>query len=218
MRSYLVFFDLDHTLLSTSSSSLFIGYSCTHGHITFPQLVKFLFYLALYRLNILDRAAIISIWAASYQGRSVRELAGWAEKWFRESVIQHIRPEAVEVIRKHRLKGGRVVLLSAASTFLCRPVVRHLKLDGLVCTRLETKRKRLTGHLSGGYCYGEEKLRRAAAYCRACGFDLAESCYYGDSRSDIPVLERVGHPVCVNPGRRLKEFALRKGWSIVRWR
>ncbi|MBW1814357.1 MAG: haloacid dehalogenase-like hydrolase [Deltaproteobacteria bacterium] len=47
--------------------------------------------------------------------------------------------------------------------------------------------------------------------------DLKDAYYYGDSASDIPVLEVVGHPMCVTPDKKLEKVAMEKGWIICRW-
>ena len=46
------------------------------------------------------------------------------------------------------------------------------------------------------------------------GVDLAASFFYTDSVSDLPLLERVGQPVAVNPDPRLRRLARRRGWPI----
>jgi phosphoserine phosphatase len=53
---------------------------------------------------------------------------------------------------------------------------------------------------------------------RAAGIALAGSAAYGDSSADLPMLRCVGHPVAVNPGRRLRRAAEENGWEVVEWR
>ena len=47
--------------------------------------------------------------------------------------------------------------------------------------------------------------------------DLEASCFYTDSYNDLPMLERVGRPVAVNPDMRLGRHARRRGWAIESW-
>ena len=44
--------------------------------------------------------------------------------------------------------------------------------------------------------------------------DLAASYFYTDSISDLPLVERVGHPVAVNPDLRLRRLARKRGWPL----
>jgi phosphoserine phosphatase len=42
--------------------------------------------------------------------------------------------------------------------------------------------------------------------------DFTESWFYSDSINDLPLLERVTHPVAVDAGAQLAELASRRGW------
>jgi phosphoserine phosphatase len=55
------------------------------------------------------------------------------------------------------------------------------------------------------------------AYCEKNNYDLSDTWCYADSISDLPVLEVVGHPVCVVPDRRLALIAREKRWKIYDW-
>jgi phosphoserine phosphatase len=96
-------------------------------------------------------------------------------------------------------------------------VADHLKIDKIICSRLEVMNGLLTGVPEGNLCYGKEKLIRLNAYCEKNNNKLEDSWYYGDSISDLPALEAVGHPVCVNPDRQLRRKAAANGWKISRW-
>jgi phosphoserine phosphatase len=74
-----------------------------------------------------------------------------------------------------------------------------------------------TGRLLRPLCYGQGKVERASRLAAALGFDLAESTFYSDSYTDLPLLSLVKEPVCVNPDLRLRREAKRRGWRIERW-
>jgi len=44
---------------------------------------------------------------------------------------------------------------------------------------------------------------------------LDASTAYSDSNTDLPFLEAVGHPVAVNPDRKLRRVAAQRGWPIL---
>lgn len=48
--------------------------------------------------------------------------------------------------------------------------------------------------------------------------DLASSYFYTDHISDRPLLERVAHPVAVNPDPQLTRLARQLNWEILTWR
>ncbi len=45
--------------------------------------------------------------------------------------------------------------------------------------------------------------------------DVAESWFYSDSLNDLPLLERVTHPVAVDPDETLRAHALARGWPVI---
>ncbi len=71
------------------------------------------------------------------------------------------------------------------------------------------------GRSCGPICYGDGKIYWAEQFAEAHGIDLARSYFYTDSVTDLPVLERVGHPRVVNPDPRLRRVAQRRGWPVV---
>ena len=46
------------------------------------------------------------------------------------------------------------------------------------------------------------------------GIDLAKSWFYTDSVTDLPLLERVGHPVVTNPDPLLYRRAVQRHWPV----
>ena len=49
------------------------------------------------------------------------------------------------------------------------------------------------------------------------GATLADSAFYTDSHSDLPMLEAVGRPMPVHPDPRLRRLAQRRGWPTLNW-
>jgi phosphoserine phosphatase len=66
-------------------------------------------------------------------------------------------------------------------------------------------------------CYGKGKVVWAERFASQFDVDLASSYCYTDSISDLPLLERVAHPVAVNPDRKLKRLARQRGWATLRF-
>mgnify|MGYP000297794737 CR=1 FL=1 len=212
---YVAFFDLDNTILDASSGRLYVQYLFQNGGIGFQELLEGMFVGVVYRLGLLDTEAIIRRWAMKYRGVPEKKIADQVRAWFDNVVVHHFRPSVQDEINRHRANGGRVVILSAASNFVCHLVGGHLDMDDVLCTHLEVVNGRLTGSFNGSYCYGREKLNRALRYCTENGFFLSDAYYYGDSHADEFILSGVGHPVCVAPDWRLKRLAGRNRWPII---
>jgi phosphoserine phosphatase len=93
-----------------------------------------------------------------------------------------------------------------------------LKIEHVVSTVFEVdERGCFTGRAVQPLCLGEGKVTRARVLAEAHGFRFEDATFYSDSISDLPLLERVGEPVAVNPDPRLRRVAERRGWRIERW-
>ncbi|NBR98673.1 MAG: HAD-IB family hydrolase, partial [Betaproteobacteria bacterium] len=45
--------------------------------------------------------------------------------------------------------------------------------------------------------------------------DVRESWFYSDSQNDLPLLERVTHPVAVDPDPILESIAHQRRWPVI---
>lgn len=212
---YIAFFDLDHTILTTSSGKLYLRHVRRKGGISVRELAYGLIISYLYRMGFIDTETIVKRWALKYRGRSEKGLIEFSNSWFSAEVPAYFRKAVVDEIRRHQAEGARTVILSAATPYVCIPTQRHLGMDDVISSRLEVVDGKFTGYLDGPYCYGKEKLARAHAYCAERGYRLEDAWYYGDSFADLHVLERVRVPVCVAPDARLRKAARARGWRII---
>ena len=128
------------------------------------------------------------------------------------------RTGARPALERHRARGDAIVLLTASSLYLSELVAEELGMDDVLCNRFEVDETGAhTGRPVGTLCFGAGKLGYAEAYARDRAVSLADCWFYTDSFSDLPVLERVGHPVLVNPDPRLRRVAERRGWPVEWW-
>ena len=72
----------------------------------------------------------------------------------------------------------------------------------------------LTGFLEPPPLVGEARAAWLRRHAADRGVDLSRSYAYGDSYSDRPLLEAVGHPVAVNPDPQLYRHAKSQHWRI----
>jgi phosphoserine phosphatase len=106
-----------------------------------------------------------------------------------------------------------VFLATSQTVEAALPLADELALDGVVGTELEAEDGVYTGRFVGGYCYGPRKAAAVERFCATRGIDLAASWFYTDAVVDLPLLERVGNPVVVNPEKPLARIAIRRGWA-----
>jgi HAD superfamily hydrolase (TIGR01490 family) len=122
---------------------------------------------------------------------------------------------ARHVLDLHLAAGDFCVVLTAAPQELADSVVQAIGAHRAVGTRLEVADGALTGRVLGAFCHGPGKLVRLAEDVGPV--DWRRTSAYGDSASDVAVLERAARPVAVNPDRRLRALAVESGWSVLRF-
>ncbi|MBK8237266.1 MAG: HAD family hydrolase [Deltaproteobacteria bacterium] len=212
------FFDIDKTVLEINSGTKWIAYMRRTGQMGVVELARALKWLLQYRFGLLDYEAMATRVLQAYAGKQVAPLAREIEQWFLDEVRWAICVEARERIARHRDAGETVVLLTSATQFMTQPLARELDIEHMLCTTIEVEGEHFTGRHVRPACYGAGKVHYAEAYARAHDVALERSYFYSDSYTDLPMLERVGHPVVVNPDPRLRRVASQRGWPIEIWR
>ena len=135
-----------------------------------------------------------------------------------EIIRPAIRPAAIELVRRHQQAGDVVVITSATNEFVTRPIAQAFGVDELIATELARGPDGwLTGEVAGQPNMREGKVARLAAWLAARGWDWSdvEATFYSDSMNDLPLLEKVQHPVATNPDERLRALAQERGWPVL---
>jgi len=211
-------FDLDKTLLDTSSGQLYALFLYRRGEMSRAQILRVGWWALLSRLGILDMATVIPRLLAEAVGDDEAAMRRLADRWFVEDVMPHIAAEGERRVAEHKEQGHVVAIVSASTQYVVEPMATYLGIEGqYVCTHLESEDGRLTGRVVPPICYGQGKVVWAERFAAEYDVDLGASFFYSDSISDLPLLERVGVPVAVNPDPRLRRLAQRRGWEIERF-
>jgi HAD superfamily hydrolase (TIGR01490 family) len=137
-----------------------------------------------------------------------------ARDCFEQEIARRLLPGAVERLRWHQRAGHCIILLSGTLDLLLAPLAEHLGVHARVGTEIEVVDRCLTGKIAGLHPFGAVKAECLVAMNRAGAFDLARSFAYADHYADRHLLVAVGHPIAVNPDRRLRRLAERRGWMI----
>jgi len=209
------FFDMDKTVLSKSSGMLYTQHLFRTGQIGWWEMLLVLWSMVKYKLALVDWPRVVQRFMERVRGQQEMDMLAEARRWFHELIVPHIAPLAVERMAWHREQGHHVALLSASTPYVVGLLAEYLGLaDNYICTRLEVINGVFTGRIVQPLCYAEGKVYWAETYARERGVNLDRSFFYTDSVSDMPMLQRVGCPVAVNPDYRLKRYARQRGWPV----
>jgi HAD superfamily hydrolase (TIGR01490 family) len=217
MSRHAAFFDLDKTIIATSSAAaftrpFFAGGLLSRGDVLRSAYAHFLFMVGGADADQTERmraqlSALVTGWDVQTVSRIVAET-------LHEHIDPYVYAEAVDLIASHHGAGRDVVIVSASGTELVEPIAAALGADHAISTRMSVADGLFTGEIDF-YAYGENKAVAIGELAAARGYDLA-SCYaYSDSITDAPMLAAVGHAFAVNPDRNLRRLAAERGWQVL---
>ena len=219
----LTLFDLDHTLLPIDSDYSWGVFTTTIGWtdpVDFARRNE-AFY-ADYQAGTLDVHDYVRFAtdAVRRQG-AIKSIATHAD--FMRAVIQPaIKPEALALLRQHQDAGDAVVIVTATNEFVTRPIADALGVQELIAVELERDTELggtgwITGEIKGVPSFRAGKVERVAQWlaARQLGWADADITFYTDSINDLPLMEKVNHPVATNPDERLRAVAGQRGWRIL---
>lgn len=213
----IAFFDLDRTIVSCNTATLWTRREVRLGHMSRWQALRAAWWIGLYHLgaaameDAIERA-VATLAGVREDSIRTRSLALWQEE-----VVALVRPGARTAVARHRARGDRLVLLTTSSNYLSEPVTAELGLDEYVCNRFEVVDGVFTGVPVRPLCFGAGKLRYAREVAARAAVELSACAFYTDSFSDLPLLAAVGEPVAVHPDPRLAREARRRGWRTELW-
>ncbi len=214
-KKYVVFIDLDNTLLSVNSGKITVLAAYKNGLIKFFELLNAFFLSVVYKLNIRIPEKTVIKMAAWLGGMKEELIINLSKEIVDRELIPTVRPSMINEIKFHQKKGATVVLLSAALPYVCEPIAKFVGINEVICSSMEIKQGVFTGKPQGKICLGKEKLVRAQQYCEKNSLSLSEAYCYADSDSDKYILAASGYPICVSPDKKLRKRALKNNWKIT---
>lgn len=211
------FFDLDGTLVAGFTAAAFIQHRLRQGELDANVVTET---LRLGLEGILGRIhfeEFLELSLGALAGRPAADLEALGQELFEREIRARLHAPIVELVFAHRDHGHQVVLASSATSFQVEPVARVLGIEHVLCNRLEVDLDgRLTGRMQGPVIWAAGKARAAQAFAESHGIVLSESYFYADGSEDVSSMYLVGHPRPVNPGRRMRAAATRRGWLVIR--
>lgn len=216
-RDAAAFFDLDRTLIAGASTFTFGWVAWRKGLVTTRELLGDAANAISFRLTggnddqsdqVRDRIL------EAVKGHPRDDLTSLNDDML-PRLLDSVRPETRRVVERHHEAGRDTYIVSASPVEIVDPLASALGMTGAVATESEVIDGHYTGRLLSEFCYGPGKVDRVRRLAEERGYDLRLCYAYSDSKSDLPLLELVGHPVAVNPDSVLRKVARSRNWPIV---
>ena len=212
----LAIFDLDNTLLTGDSDYLWGRFLVEKGAVDGASYEREneRFYQH-YREGRLDIREFLRFSLAPLRKHPPDKLRGWRKEFIETRIAPLISESARHLVEKHRHAGDTLLIITATNAFVTRPIAKLFAIDYLIATEPETLDGQYTGEVEGEPSFREGKVKRLEAWLAEHNADLRGSWFYSDSHNDLPLLERVDHPVAVEPDETLAKVARSRQWPIL---
>jgi HAD superfamily hydrolase (TIGR01490 family) len=215
----LALFDLDNTLLAGDSDYEWGQFLIDRGVLDRSRYeAQNSAYYEQYVAGTLDIHEYLGFALRPLAEHSAQDLARWHAQFMRERIAPMIQPAARALVRSHLERGDLCAIITATNSFVTAPIAREFGVPHLIATEPESRDGRFTGRVAGTPCFREGKVRRLEEWLAALGRalpDFSETSCYSDSHNDLPLLERVGRPVAVDPDEPLARHAAARGWKVI---
>ena len=213
-KTRLAVIDLDGTLLKgMNAERVFYLHLLVHGRVGLVRSAAFLISLIGDILRLGFRRTIATN-ARILRGETPGAVQQWAHEFGRVFLRKAVPDDLRGKILSLKQEGCRIVLLSGSLQVLVDQLKERLEAEILIGTDLEVVEGKLTGRKKGIFPYGRMKIEALFQKIDPGGIDWPNSWALADRKSDLPVLELVGHPVAVHSDRKLRKLARQRGWEI----
>lgn len=213
----LTLFDLDGTLIPMDSDHAFGGFMVEVGWADGAAWgARNDEFFAQYNAGTLDLAEYIDFATSAWRSRPLAEALAMRQRFMAEVMQPALRPEARALVERHRAAGDLIALVTATNEFVTRPFADAFGIEHLLAVELaRDAAQRYTGAIRGVPSFREGKIVRVERWLQGLGAQWGQFervTFYSDSTNDLPLLERVSHPVATNPSPTLAAIAAERGW------
>jgi HAD superfamily hydrolase (TIGR01490 family) len=216
----LALFDLDHTLLPIDSDYEWGNFTLKLGWVNPTEFAaqNDLFF-AQYKAGQLDGPAYVRFATEAFVRQGPVAAVAAHAQFMAEVIEPNIRPQALELLAKHRALGHQIIIVTATNEFVTAPIAKHLGVDELIAVKLQRDASGwFTREIEGVPSMQVGKVTRVEQWLAARGrswADVSHSVFYTDSMNDLALLERVREPIATNPSSALRAVAHQRGWLVL---
>ncbi len=215
----LVLFDLDNTLLAGDSDYEWGQFLIAKGAVDGPHYeAKNRAFYEDYKAGRLDIYAFLAFALRPLATHSRAQLDAWHAEYMATRIRPMIPQAARDLVNRHLASADLVAVITATNSFVTAPIAREFGITHLIATDPEEVDGRFTGEVAGTPCFREGKVTRIEQFLAERGTTLErldDSWFYSDSHNDLPLLEKVRHPVAVDPDPILRAEADARGWPVI---
>lgn len=160
------------------------------------------------------KARSMQLYLEAFEGLTTSEMNMYFDE-LKEKMQESFNPEIIARLKKHQAENIYTLLVSGAYTPFLHRVTEGITFHTIIGTDIFYKEDKVNTSAQIKHMNGIQKTTSILQALEGKQIDWENSYAYGDSYSDLPVLELVGNPVAVKPEEKLRSIAKEHGWEIL---
>ncbi|WP_277585360.1 HAD family hydrolase [Psychrobacillus antarcticus] len=214
-------FDFDGTIYAEETFTLLMKHLKEHPtyHSSYKR-----FYRAIVPPYIANKLKIypsskmksrsMQLYLEAFDGLTKQEMDVYFEE-IKTEMQQDFNEKVLEKLKLHQQENIHILLVSGAYTQFLERVTDGIVFNQIIGTDIFYKDDKVYTKNVIHHVNGEQKTLKVQEALSGHQIDWENSYAYGDSFSDLPVLELVGNPVAVRPEEKLRKLATARGWEVM---
>ena len=214
-------FDFDGTIYAEETFTLLMKHLKEHPtyHSSYKRFYRAIVppYIAnklkLYPDNKMKKRSM-QLYLEAFNGLTKQEMDIYFSE-IKATMQQDFNAKVLERLKRHQEENIHILLVSGAYTQFLERVTDGLVFNQIIGTDIFYKDDKVYTKNAINHVNGQQKTLKVHEALDGYQIDWENSYAYGDSFSDMPVLELVGNPVAVRPEERLRSLANARGWEVM---
>lgn len=156
----------------------------------------------------------MQLYLEAFEGRTKQEMDLYFEE-IKSVMQQDFNKKVLDRLKLHQQEDIHILLVSGAFTQFLERVTDGLVFNQIIGTDIFYRDEKVYTKNVITHINGEQKTLKVHEALNGHQIDWENSFAYGDSFSDLPVLELVGNPVAVRPDEKLRSLANERRWEVM---
>lgn len=208
----LAIFDVDYTITRKETLMELFKYVISKDKSMIKFLPRAIFSGAMYSVGIYDERKVKEKFLKFIDGVEEEHLAELVKAFYADRLSQILYKDALDMIKKLKLEGYKIFLISASPEFYLKELYAIKEVDLIIGTKFIFNEGKFARKMDGFNCKGEEKVKRLMEVIKNenLNVDFENSYMFSDSLSDKPLLDLVGKAYLIN-------YKKKHEFEILKW-
>lgn len=214
-------FDFDGTIYAEETFTLLMKHLKEHPtyHSSYKRFYRAIVppYIAnklkIYPASKMKRRSM-QLYLEAFDGLTKQEMDVYFEE-VKNEMQQDFNQKVIEKLKLHQQENIHILLVSGAYTQFLERVTDGLVFNQIIGTDIFYNDGKVYTKNTITHVNGKQKTLKVLEALNGHQIDWENSYAYGDSFSDLPILELVGNPVAVRPEEKLRKLANERGWEVM---